>query len=361
MRARLLLAFLSCTLLPACWAAALDPPCPRAEPGSFVTQPQDLYSRHGQLEVRFSYRTRVDSAGKILYCFTDQDGHQSPTLHVRPGDNLQIHLKNELTPNGVQPSMQAMPQMAVMVGGADVCAAMTMSDSSVNIHYHGLNIPPTCHQDEVLKTVVNDGESFDYDLAFPRDEPPGLYWYHPHIHGIAEPAVLGRASGAIVVEGLENVNPAVAGLRQRVLVVRDNELPGNLESDEEAPAWDVSVNYVPVPYPLFTPARLEVAPEKRELWRVLKGCADTILDLELEYVGISQPLQVVGLDGVPVGSQEGLRPGRSVLLRHVLLPPAGRAEFIVTGPPRFVHSAILQTRDVYTGPAGDADPCRTLL
>ena len=59
--------------------------------------------------------------------------------------------------------------------------------------------PQSCHQDEVINTVINSGETFAYDVAIPADEPPGLYWYHPHIHGIAEPAVQGGASGAIVV------------------------------------------------------------------------------------------------------------------------------------------------------------------
>ena len=36
----------------------------------------------------------------------------------------------------------------------------------------------------MIKTLINAGESFEYDLHFPLDEPPGLYWYHSHIHGI---------------------------------------------------------------------------------------------------------------------------------------------------------------------------------
>ena len=79
---------------------------------------------------------------------------------------------------------------------------MMMTAASVNMHYHGTNTPPMCHQDEVIKTLINAGETFTYDLHFPFDEPPGLYWYHPHIHGISEAAVQGGASGAIIVEGL---------------------------------------------------------------------------------------------------------------------------------------------------------------
>jgi FtsP/CotA-like multicopper oxidase with cupredoxin domain len=347
------------SMLP-CFAKSVGP-CPRFDSGSLIQEPENLYSRHGVLEVSFSYQTRVDSFGNTLYCFVSGDGEQSPTLHVHPGDRLVIHLKNELTSNATMPSMQAMPQMTVVGSASDACGAMLMTPSSVNIHYHGTNVPPVCHQDEVIKTMVNIGESFDYDVHFPKDEPPGLYWYHPHIHGISEPAVLGGASGALVVEGLENVNPAVAGLPARLLVIRDNLVPGNPAPGGNVPSWDVSVNFVPVPYPSFTPARMQVRPNQRQLWRLLNASANTILDVELNYDGVAQPLEIVGLDGVPTGSQDGTSRGKSVTVRHVLIPPAGRAEFIVTAPSSLVHSALFQTRNVDTGPDGDNDPSRPLI
>ena len=86
---------------------------------------------------------------------------------------------------------------------SDVCGPATIvNSSSLNVHYHGTNISPACHGDDVLQTIINSGESFQYRLQFPLAEPPGLYWYHPHIHGMAEAAVLGGASGAIIVEGI---------------------------------------------------------------------------------------------------------------------------------------------------------------
>ena len=182
-----------------------------------------------------------------------------------------------------------------------------MTPLSVSLHYHGANVPPVCHQDEVIKTMINPGESFDYDVHFPRDEPPGLYWYHPHIHGISEAAVLGGASGAIVVEGIENVNRGVVGLPQLVLIVRDNLVPGNPGPGGNVPSWDVSVNYAPVPYPAFTPTRIAVRPNQKQFWRLLNASADTILDVELNYDGAAQPLEVIALDGLPTGSQDEQR------------------------------------------------------
>jgi FtsP/CotA-like multicopper oxidase with cupredoxin domain len=67
----------------------------------------------------------------------------------------------------------------------------------------------------VIRTMINSGETFQYDVQFPLDEPPGLYWYHPHIHGISEAAVQGGASGALIVEGIQNINPKLPDCRSR--------------------------------------------------------------------------------------------------------------------------------------------------
>jgi FtsP/CotA-like multicopper oxidase with cupredoxin domain len=354
-RRTFLLALLALSLFQLC-AFGESAPCPRYQAGSTVIEPTNLFSAGGKLQVNFTYQTRVDQYGNTLYCFTTDAGVESPTLHVHPGDQLIIHLKNELPKSS---STAAMPGMTVT--GPGDCASKAMDDTSVNIHYHGTNTPPTCHQDEVITTVVNSGDSYDYDVHFPTDEPPGLYWYHPHIHGISEAAVLGGASGAIVVDGIENVNPEVAGLPARTLIIRDNLVPGNPTPGGAIPSWDISLNYIPVPYPSFTPAVVAMKPQQKELWRVLNGSADTIIDLQLQYDNVAQPLTVVALDGVPTGSQDGLRLGGSVVTKDILLPPASRAEFIVTGPSLKVKSAVLSTLNIDTGPDGDNDPTRPIL
>jgi FtsP/CotA-like multicopper oxidase with cupredoxin domain len=333
-------------------------PCPRYQAGSTIIEPKNLFSAGGKLEVDFTYQTRLDQFGNTLYCFTTSEGVESPTLHVHAGDRLIIRLKNELPPSGMP---AAMPGMAVTGWHSGDCSSKPMDNSSVNIHYHGTNAPPVCHQDEVITTLVNSGDSYEYDVHFPSDEPPGLYWYHPHIHGISEAAVLGGASGAIVVDGIENVNPLVAGLPARTLIIRDNLVPGNPTPGGPIPSWDISLNYIPVPYPSFTPVVVPIKPLQKELWRVLNASADTILDLELQYDHVSQPLTVVALDGVPTGSQDGLRLGEAVVVKHILLAPASRAEFIVTGPSLKVKSAVLYTLNIDTGPDGDNDPTRPLL
>jgi len=222
----------------------------------------------------------------------------------------------------------------------------------------------------VVHTIINSGETFKYSVKFPPNAPPGLYWYHPHVHGISEAAVQGGASGAIIVDGIENVQPGVAGLPERVLMIRDQipdpsisrcQTPGaTLPSGAIVPSWDVSLNYVPILCPRFNPAVIKMKPGQREFWRVANASADTIIDLQVQYDGKAQPLQIVALDGVPTGSQDGTMQGQLVAQTDILLAPAARAEFIVTGPSAEVKSAQFLTLNVDTGPDGDADPTRPL-
>jgi FtsP/CotA-like multicopper oxidase with cupredoxin domain len=347
-------------LLPVCAFAQPMQPCPRFPAGSTLQAPPDLFSSNGVLNVDFTYLTRVDQNGNTLFCFVTDNGSQSPTLHVHPGDQLVINFKNGLTASSAARSAHAMPTMTMSSPPSDTCGAVVMTSTSVNIHYHGTNTPPVCHQDEVIRTLVNAGETFRYDVHFPSDEPPGLYWYHPHVHGIAEAAVQGGASGAIIVEGIENVNPDVAGLRERVMLIRDNPVPGNPAPGGAVPSWDISLNYIPIPSPSFTPAVIPMQAGDKEFWRVVNASADTILDLQVQFDGQPQPLQVTGLDGVPVGSQDGTGRGHSVTQTDILLAPAARAEFIVAAPGSHVRNATFLTLNIDTGPDGDNDPQRPI-
>jgi len=327
--------------------------CPRPHVGSEVQPPPDLYSSNGTLNVAVSYYTEVDQRGITRFCFVTSDGVESPTLHVNPGDIINITLTNMLSnvPGG--------PAEIVSNDGTK-CGARTMTETSINMHFHGINTSPKCHSDEVIHTLINSGQTFNYKIKIPPNEPPGLYWYHPHIHGVSSVNVQGGASGAIVVEGIENLQPIVAGLPERILVLRDQPLPYGPTQGSKAPFWDVSVNYVPILYPGYKRSIIKTQAAKQEFWRVANASANTIFDLELLYDGVAQPFQIVALDGVPTGSQDGKRQGRVITRHHLLIPPAGRVELVMTAPAVSVRKAVLVTNHIDSGPAGDYLPARTL-
>ena len=350
-----LLALLLAIVAPCCALAATDP-CPRPAQGSVITNPPNLYSQNGVLSVTFDYYTTVDQWGRTLFCYDTPDGVEAPTLHLYPGDTLKLTLTNK--EQGGPP-----PAVETVSGTSNVCGAFYMTEQSVNLHFHGMNVTPHCHGDEVVHTLVNPGETFSYRIAIPKDEPPGMYWYHAHVHGIANKAVEGGASGAIEIEGIANLQPAVAGLPQRFLVIRDQPLqnpPKNGQQSDTVPYWDVSMNYVPVPYPKYPPGIIRMRAGAQEFWRVVNAAGDTQMDLQLLYDGVPQPLQVVAFDGVPTGSQDGKHQGTIVTQKDVFIPVAGRAEFIVTGPSSHVKTALLMTNRIDTGPGGDIDTGRPL-
>jgi FtsP/CotA-like multicopper oxidase with cupredoxin domain len=353
--------------------------CPtRPTAGSVVGDPKDLYSVHGELRVDLRYRSSVDAAGQTHYCYVSPDGSEAPTLRVKRGDLLILRLKNEEHPVADPPQHQH--------AAADGCTSAVMSATATNLHFHGMSVSPVCHQDDVLNTLVQPGDRpFEYRLRISPDEPPGLYWYHPHVHGVTGAQVLGGASGALIVEGIERATPTLAGLPERVFIIRDQELlnpdapPPRTESvpapmvlrDSEGdilntgtgggkPAKDLSINFVPVPYPDYEPAVIKLHPGERQLWRILNASAITYLDLQLLIGDQLQALGVVGVDGVPMN--EGGMPEKSIQWQsHAQIPPAGRIELIVRGPPKEGQKASLVTRTVDTGPAGENDPTRPLV
>jgi FtsP/CotA-like multicopper oxidase with cupredoxin domain len=285
-------------------------PCSRFNAGDIIQNPPALASHNGVLSVDLSYQTTTDADGRSLYCFMTPDGLENPTLHVHPGDLLVINITNNTPATPV-----------VLPINSPNCAANDLTGSSVNIHFHGTNTSPTCHQDEVVHTLINAGQSFRYDVRFPADEPPGLYWYHPHAHMLVEAALQGGASGAIVVDGIQDLQPTVAQLPQRILVIRDQNVAGNPTPGGDIPSWDLTLNNVPIAYPAEVPAVIQMHARERQLWRVVNASADTIIDLQLQYDGEPQNLQIVDWTGSPADPRTATGEARSLTQGTSCFPP----------------------------------------
>jgi FtsP/CotA-like multicopper oxidase with cupredoxin domain len=335
---------------------AADQVCARAASGSATTAPPELESQNGVLEVTFKFLTATDAQGLVRYCYVTDTGLQAPTLRVNPGDQLIIHFQNDLPAAAANMAGMKMSLSANDTSTSSACNG-AMSASATNIHFHGTNVAPVCGQDEVVHTLVQPGQSFDYNVQIPANEPPGLYWYHPHPHGFSEGQVQGGATGALIVEGLQNLDTALAGLTERTFVIRDQVLPASEANDPNIPAWDISLNFVPVTYPNYTPAVIQTNPGQQELWRVANTAADTILNLQYVVNGTAQAMQVVAIDGYPIAS--GTSGQTSENETSIPLPPGARAEFVVTTP-NAGDQAQLTTQYWNTGPDGDFDPTRPI-
>ncbi len=332
-------------------ALAANPACPRPLAGATVENPPELRSQNGVLEVSLHvrYQQTLVSEGPPRYCYVTDAGLESPTLRVKPGDRMIIHLHNDLPEwkgyHAPPHDMEATPK--------DDCAGISMDPSVTNLHFHGMTIPPVCHQDEVIRTAVAAGKDFDYRVTIPADEPPGLYWYHPHPHGFSERQVQGGASGALIVEGIENAVPALRTMDEKVLLLRDQQRIGPEAPGQKVPTWDISANFVPVTYSQSEPAVVKMQAGRKEFWRVLNAGADTIFSLQFLVGQSPQPVDIVAIDGVPLADD----PPKKEM--NVVLPPGARAEFVVTAP-KSGQSAQLVTRAWDTGPQGDNDTERVV-
>ena len=357
--------------------------CPAPNIGSEVPEPGSIRSVNGVLQVDLAIYDYKSTNGRERYCYRTLKGALAPTLKVHPGDRVVLRLWNHLQLSDDGSHREHHHGSSEDSPRSSACSSAAMNASATNLHFHGLMLSPTCHQDEVLTTAIQPGDPpFEYRFEVPASQPPGLYWYHPHIHGFTSKQVGGGAAGALIVEGLERAIPQVAGLPERVLVIRDLSLLnpsappstsepvvpppvldldgdiGNNHTGYGKPARDLSINFVPVPYPDYRPAKITLRPGERQLWRVLNASSLTYVHLALLYDKVPQDLGVVALDGVPVNFGDPAAPSvKSV--NHMLIPPGGRAEFIVTGPTE-KQQALLISRWVDTGQDGENDPNRAL-
>jgi FtsP/CotA-like multicopper oxidase with cupredoxin domain len=338
-------------------ASAQLPKCPvRPSPGSVVLDPLSVSSQNGTLALTLTLRNAVDSLGYTHYCFdysTASGLVEAPTLRLNPGDTLSLDLINQLNVEvparaSVKYPMSRMehsPDLAF----ADPCQSTTMNFNTSNLHFHGLNVPPVCHQDDVIYTLIQPSQApFHYQIQIPANEPPGLYWYHPHPHGLTALQVNGGAAGAIVIGGIEKIKPQVAGLTERVFLVRQQFLdplswiPG---------AYQLTLNYQPAINPNSPSPIIQMKPGEKQFWRVVNASTQAFMTLQVLFGTTAQPLEVIALDGVPVTGNP--------TVASIRLAPAGRAEFIVTGPPPGTAATFVNA-GFNTGPVGNANPPQIL-
>ncbi len=326
------------------YAAADDCPA-RPGPGQVVNDPYSISSQNGVLRAQFILAHSVDQAGYTHYCYKYNASGQieeAPTLRLNPGDKLELDVLNRIQNNDAMKMKMSMPKSQGQPCGDGGEATL----DSTNVHFHGLNVPPLCHQDDVIDTLIQPGSpGFHFSIQIPTTEPPGLYWYHPHIHGFTEFQVNGGAAGAIVVEGMEKYRPEVQGLTERIFVIRQQYLvpwiPG---------PYELSVNYNIAPF-VGTPPTIQMQAGEQQFWRVANSSIQDFLQLQVVVNEKPEKLQIIALDGYPLADVR--------YEKTILIPPAGRAEFIVTAPAAG-ETGVFYTQAYSTGPTGNADLAETL-
>jgi FtsP/CotA-like multicopper oxidase with cupredoxin domain len=154
--------------------------------------------------------TLIAAEGKVRVGDLELDGatynglYAGPVLRVLPGDLLRIRLVNHLS----QPT---------------------------NLHFHGIFTSPLGNSDNVHLAIA-PGQSFAYEVRIPVTQPPGLYWYHSHLHGLSEHQVMAGLSGTLVVDPPALPQALPSGRAERLFVLKDmtfDDDTGNPRIDEE--------------------------------------------------------------------------------------------------------------------------------
>ena len=275
-------------------------------------EPTVLESRGGTLTVKLvASRERIRLNGEMVWTKVYNRRYVGPTLVVSPGDTLDLTLVNRL-------------------------------DQMTNLHFHGMFVSPRADSDNIFR-MVHPGQTAHYIVKIPSDESPGLYWYHPHMHGLVEPQIFGGMSGLIVVKGINSLlPPRLRGIEQHMLALKDFQVEHGkipqVNIDSGAPTTRTVNGHVD---PRFT-----IAPGETQLWRIANIGADIWYDVKLPGI----PFVVIGQDANPVW--------KVWTAKHLVMPPGQRFEVLVTG--RAARTTHLITRAYDQGTDGDRYPKATL-
>lgn len=312
--------------------------------------------------------------GKKVRLRAYNDTVPGPLIVTRPGELLNIRVQNDLPPYDSS--------------GWNGNHNVPHDISSTNLHTHGLDVRP--HLFEPLGTSnplaemisIHPGEHKDYPFQLPDDQPPGLYWYHPHHHGSTAVQAVSGMAGAMIVKGAIDEVPEIKAGRDILLAMEDI---GLFQSNDEPDLWcyepkqnaiwqtfggnvtiydpktgkneptkltcGFTTGDYPVRYymlngkPFFkethnqasptspTPAqmpveRIRIAPGEVVRLRMLNACSDNLMPIVVE----GHEMHLLALDGVNF-TEVRTQPVYTGTTGdgQVLLSPANRAEFLIKG------------------------------
>jgi FtsP/CotA-like multicopper oxidase with cupredoxin domain len=285
----------------------------------------------------------------------DTNEYGGARIQVDPGDTLKIRMVNQLPmfTLGIDPHNPTRPTNA-------------RSQNPISLHTHGLLVSPHYAQppssiwgDNPFARVFNSAngpapdfeqmmgpvlyDHIDYEYDMPGTHPSGLFWFHPHAHGLTQAQITSGLAGELTVGHVADEVCAVndssceaqlATMPERNLLFKDTQIEsdGSVARDEDTGfcAVDDSVGSTspvhqggcdgsavsPVSglnhvggrwvYPINGQVypTLTVGMPTGQIWRLVNASSNTTYDLQL-YLPNEQrqmAMQVLWVDGVNVGT-----------------------------------------------------------
>jgi suppressor of ftsI len=253
------------------------PALAKAQAPEPLAQPPEIRSAGGVLETTITAAPGPARIGDYRFPGLLYNGsYLPPLLRAGLGDTMRITFHNDLP------------------------------DRPSNLHYHGMSVSPLGNSDNVF-VHVHPGETFRYQVDIPAHgrQGPGMFWYHPHAHGVVNEQILGGMSGGLVVDGSERLFPFLQGLPERFFLIKHVEVgEGNRI---------ISINGQ------LNPA-VQIGAGELQFWRIAHIGASLFIKFRIE----GMPLYILATDGHP------LTQPRKVT--EFFIGPGERIDAIAIGP-----------------------------
>jgi len=298
--------------------------------GPPLVEPQTILPTRGVTELTLEAApSRITVADRSFTSNVYNGQYIPPAFRLRRGDELRLRLVNRIGPADVQ------------IDGTQ----------ATNIHYHGMSVSPLPPADDIyivipsLQMIQNPGSAhnhtgmqvrddfvFEYRWRVPQDHEMGPFWYHSHAHGQAEDQVLSGLSGIFMVDGfIAESYPSLSSAQERILVLKDIQLPGSDDDDPKSKTINGQRN-----------PTIRMTRGQPQIWQIGNVGADAFFNLEVE-----------GLDFV-VLARDGNAFEAPVRERRLFIPPGARYTVFITASAAGQYKVF--SRAVDTGPQGDPNP-----
>ncbi|MCL2927834.1 MAG: multicopper oxidase family protein [Trichodesmium sp. MAG_R01] len=251
--------------------------------------PQIHQSQDGILEIDLTANiSQINLGNKQAYVLNYNGQIPGPRLEVKPGDKIRINFTNNLP----QPT---------------------------NIHYHGLHIPMTGNADNVFLNI-SPGDRLTYQFQIPENHHAGMFWYHPHLHGLVAEQIFGGLAGLFIVRGELDEIPEVKAASEQFLVLQDFALDqkGNILPSHELSIMTGRQGNLITANGQSNP-KLTIPPQNLLRIRILNASSSRFYRLSLE----EHPFYLIATDGGALAEP--------VEMSELLLTPGERADVLVQG------------------------------
>ncbi len=167
---------------------------------------------------------------------------------------------------------------------------------------------------------IPPGDTFTYEFTLPQNHPAGIFYYHPHHHGLVAQQIFKGLGGVFVVRGTLDEIPEIRAASETFLVLKDFAIDadGNVTPPRHMERMWGREGALLTANGRVNPS-LEIAPDGLLRLRLLNASTSRFYRLAIE----NHPLYLIATDGGSLSTP--------VELPELLLSPGERADVVVRG------------------------------